>query len=142
MVEAITEKYGDITEKGDPRLLEARMTSRIEEFIPVDTGTKYSADAEKLYVWFVYDNFNKDEIKVEWVYLDDDYSIHTFKAKTGEDFGRGAFIMEKPDDGWALGNNKVIIRGGGIEEILTFSIIEGATVAVPLPFENGKITLE
>jgi len=142
MVEAIAEKYGDMTGKGDPRFLEARMTSRIEEFIPVDTVTKYSADAKELYVWFVYDNFGNDEIEVEWIYLDDDYSIHTFKVKTGEDFGRGAFILEQPDDGWVLGNYKVIIRGRGIEEVLTFSIIEGATVAVPLPFENGKITLE
>jgi len=142
MIKALAEKYGDITEKGDPRFLEARMTSRVEEFIPVDTVTKYSADAEKLYVWFVYDNFNKDEIEVEWIYLDNNYSIHTFKEKTGEDFGRGAYILEKPDDGWALGNYKVIIRGRGIEETLTFSIIQGATAAVALPFENGKITLE
>jgi hypothetical protein len=30
----------------------------------------------------------------------------------------------------------VIIRGRGIEETLTFSIIQGATAAVALPFEN------
>lgn len=142
MVEAIAEKYGDLSEKGDPQFLEARMTSRIEEFIPVDTVTKYSADAKKLYAWFVYDNFNNDEIEVEWIYLDDNYSIHTFKAKTGEDLGRGAFILEQPDDGWALGNYKVLIRGRGLTETLTFEIIEGATVAVSIPFENGKISLE
>lgn len=142
MVEALSEKYGDLTEKGEPQFLEARMTSRIEEYIPVDTVTSYSKDAKKLYAWFVYDNFNNDEIEVEWIYADDDYSIHTFKAKTGEDLGRGAFILEQPDDGWALGNYKVIIRGRGIEVTLTFEIIEGATVAAEIPFENGKITLE
>lgn len=142
MVKAIAEKYGDLTEKGDPRFLEARMTSQIEEFIPVDTVTKYAADAKKLCAWFVYDNFDNDEIEVEWIYSDDDYSIHTFKAKTGEDLGRGAFILEQPDDGWALGNYKVIIRGRGLTETLTFEIIEGATVAVPIVFEGGKIELK
>ena len=138
MVEAITEKYGDITEKGDPRFLEARMTSRIEEFIPVDTGTKYSADAEKLYVWFVYDNFNKDEIKVEWVYLDDDYSIHTF--------AKPARISVEAPSSWKavrrLGAGDYSITAAAALRRLDFSIIEGATVVVPLPFENGKITLE
>ena len=142
MVEAITEKYGDLTQKGEPRFLEARMTSRIEEYIPVDTVTSYSEDAKKLYAWFVYDNFDNDDIEVEWIYLDDDYSIHTFKAKTGDDLGRGAFILEQPDDGWALGNYKVIIRGRGLEEVLTFSIIEGAAIAIDLPYENGKIGLK
>jgi hypothetical protein len=30
--------------------------------------------------------------------MDNDYSIHTFESETGEDFGRGTFILEKPDD--------------------------------------------
>ncbi len=142
MVEAITEKHGDLTEKGDPRFLEARMTTDIEDFIPVDTVTKYSEDAVKLYVWFVYDNFDNDEIEVEFIYTDDNYSIHTFKAKTGSDLGRAVFSLERPDDGWAAGNYKVIIRGRGVTETLTFEIIKGDTVALAIPFENGKIELK
>lgn len=142
MIKAIAGKYGDLSQKGEPRFLEARMTSNIEDYIPVDTVTKYSKDAGKLYVWFVYDNFNNDQIEVEWIYVDESYSIHTFKAKTGEDLGRGAYILERPDDGWALGNYKVIIRGRGVEKTLTFAIIEGAMVAIPLSFENGNISLE
>lgn len=141
MVEALAEKYGDLTERGEPHFLEARMTSRIEQFIPVDTVTKYAEDSAKLYAWFVYDNFDNDDIEVEWIFTDDNHSIHTFKAKTGEKLGRGAFILERPDDGWALGNYKVSIRGRGLEEILTFEIIEGETVSTPLDFENGKIKL-
>lgn len=141
MVEALKGKYGDLTQKGEPRFLEARVTSNVEDFIPVDTVSKYSQDTQKLYAWFVYDNFNSGQIEVEWIYADDDYSIHTFKEQSGEDFGRGAFILEKPDDGWALGNYKVVIRGQGLVEILTFEIIAGATVATPLPFENGEIAL-
>lgn len=141
MVSAVTEKYGDLTEKGDPRFLEARMTSAMDDFIPIDTVSRYSKDAEKLYAWFVYDNFNKDEIEVEWTYADEDYSIHTFKETTGDDFGRGAFILERPDDGWALGNYRVIIRGRGIQEVLIFGIHEGATVAAPLSYESGKFAL-
>lgn len=141
MVAAVTEKYGDLTQKGDPRFLEARMTSSLDDFIPVDTVSKYSKDAEKLIAWFVYDNFNKDEVEIEWVYVDDDYSIHTFKETTGDDFGRGAFILEQPDDGWALGNYKVIIRGRGLEEVLTFGIHDGPTIAIPLTYENGEFAL-
>jgi len=37
MVEAITKKYGDLSQKGEPRFLEARMTSAVQDFIPVDT---------------------------------------------------------------------------------------------------------
>jgi len=141
MVEAISEKYGDLTEKGEPRILEARMTSDVQDFIPVDTVSKYSKDAKKFFVWFVYDNFDYDEIEVEWIYAESDYSIHIFTAQSGEDLGRGAFILERPDDGWALGDYEVIIRGGGVEEILTFVVITGATVATPLSYQNGKLSL-
>jgi hypothetical protein len=141
MIEAIKEKYGDITQKGDPRFLEARMTSQIEDFIPVDTVSKYSKDSTKLFAWFVYDNFNNDTLEIEWMYVEDDYSIHTFQSQTGDDFGRGAFILERPDDGWALGKYKVIIRGLGLSVTLPFEIHDGPTVSEPLPFENGKFTL-
>lgn len=141
MVEAITEKYGDLTQDGEPRILEAMVTSDVESFIPVDIVSKYSVNSEKLIAWFVYDNFHEAEVEIEWIYLDDNYSIHTFKSTTGEDFGRGSFILEQPDDGWVTGQYQVVIRGNGIREIVPFEIINGATVSVPLPFTNGKIEL-
>ena len=141
MVKAITEKYGDLTQDGDPRFLEAMMTTNVVNFIPVDRVSKYSKNTEKLYAWFVYDNFDEDELEIEWIYLTNNYSIHTFKSTTGEDFGRGSFILEQPDSGWATGKYQVIIRGRGIQETVPFEIIDGATVSVPLPFVNGKITL-
>jgi hypothetical protein len=141
MVEAITEKYGDLTKDGDPRFLEAMVSSNVDSFIPVDIVSKYSVNTEKLYAWFVYDNFYEAEVETEWIYLDDNYSIHTFKSTTGEDFGRGSFILEKPDDGWVTGKYQVVIRGNGIQETVPFEIINGVTVSVPLPFVNGKIKL-
>lgn len=141
MVEAITQKYGSLTEKGDPRFLEARMTSSTEDFIPTDTVSKYSKDVTKLFAWFVYDNFNKDKLEIEWIYIEDEYSIHTFQSQTGDDFGRGSFSLERPDDGWALGRYEVIIRGRGISVTLPFEIYDGPTLSEPLPFENGIITL-
>ncbi len=141
MVEAITEKYGDLTKDGEPRFLEAMVTSNVENFIPVDIVSKYSVNTEKLIAWFVYDNFNEAEVEIEWIYLDNNYSIHTFKSTTGEDFGRGSFILEQPDDGWVTGKYQVIIRGHGIQKTVPFEIINGATVSVPLPFVNGKIEL-
>jgi len=141
MVQAITEKYGDLTQKGNPRFVEAMVTSNVNNFIPVDKVSKYSKNSEKLYAWFVYDNFNNDKLEIEWLYLTTNYSIHTFQSTTGEDFGRGSFILEKPDDGWAVGNYKVSIRGRGLETTVNFEIIDGATVAVPLSINNGKINL-
>lgn len=141
MVQAITEKYGDLTQKGNPRFLEAMMTSTVQNFIPVDKVYKYSKNSEKFYAWFVYDNFNEDELEIEWIYLNTNYSIHTFKSTTGEDFGRGSFILESPDDGWAIGKYKVTIRGRGIETVIDYEVIDGATVSVPISFNNGKITL-
>ncbi|WP_319508931.1 hypothetical protein [uncultured Methanolobus sp.] len=153
IVEAVTEKYGDMTATGEPRLLEVMMTSSTQNFVPVDKVLKYSKDSEKLYAWFIYDNFNNDIISVEWIYIDSDYSIYTFESETGEDFGRGTFILEKPDDGWPLGNYKVIISGAGVEEYVEFEIIDGETVSIPLEvlagttidsqqagFENTKTT--
>ena len=141
MVEAITEKYGDLTQEGDPRFLEAWVTTNVDSFIPVDIVSKYARNTEKLYAWFVYDNFDEDELEIEWIYRDDNYSIHTFKATTGEDFGRGSFILEKPDDGWVTGKYEVIIRGRGIQKNINFEIIDGATVAVPLKIADGKFAL-
>jgi hypothetical protein len=137
IVDAVTDKYGDMTATGEPRLLEVMMTSSTENFIPVDKVLKYSKDSDKLYAWFIYDNFDYDVISVEWIYLDNDYSIYTFESETGEDFGRGTFILEKPDDGWPLGDYEVIISGAGVEESVEFEIIDGETVSVPLELLNG-----
>ncbi|MDG6243139.1 MAG: hypothetical protein QCH31_01930 [Methanolobus sp.] len=137
IVDAVTEKYGDMTASGAPRLLEVMMTSSTQNFIPVDKVLKYSKNSEKLYAWFIYDNFENDKVYVEWIYLDNDYSIHTFESETGEDFGRGTFILEKPDDGWPLGDYKVIISGAGVEESVEFEIIDGATVSIPLDLLDG-----
>ncbi len=48
MVEAITEKYGDLTQDGEPRLLEAMVTTNVESFIPVDIVSQYSVNTDKL----------------------------------------------------------------------------------------------
>jgi hypothetical protein len=137
IVDAVTEKYGDMTASGEPRLLEVMMTSSTVNFIPVDKVLKYSKDSEELYAWFIYDNFNYDTISVEWIYLESDYSIYTFESETGEDFGRGTFILEQPDDGWPLGDYRVVISGAGIEESVDFEIIDGATVSEPFDLLNG-----
>lgn len=137
IVEAVTEKYGDMTSTGEPRLLEVMVTSSTQNFIPVDKVLKYSKYSEELYAWFIYDNFDYDTITVEWIYLDTDYSIHTFESETGEDFGRGTFVLEKPDDGWPLGNYKVIISGAGVEESVDFEIIAGDTVSTPIDLMDG-----
>lgn len=141
MVSALTEKYGDLTQGGEPRFLEARVTTKVNNFIPVDTVSIYSQDTAELYVWFVYDNFDEDEIEVEWVYQNNNHTIHTFTSETGSDFGRGTFILERPDDGWPIGNYQVVIRGRGISTTVTFAIAAGATVATPLEIEAGKVTL-
>lgn len=140
MVNAITEKYGDVTQDGEPRLLEVMMTSSINNFIPVDKVLKYSKDSDKLYVWFVYDNFNNDVLTIEWTYLNDDYLIHTFESKTGEDFGRGAFILEKPDSGWPIGKYEVKITGAGVSESVEFEIIDGPTESIPLEILSNNVT--
>ena len=139
MVNVITEKYGDMTQDGNPRLLEVMMTSSINNFIPVDKVLKYSKDSEKLYVWFIYDNFNNDILTIEWRYLDQDYLIHTFESETGEDFGRGVFILEKPDDGWPLGKYNVKITGSGASESVEFEIIDGPTESIPLDLLSDNI---
>ena len=129
-----------MTASGEPRLLEVMMTSSTVNFIPVDKVLKYSKDSDELYAWFIYDNFNYDTISIEWIYLDNDYSIYTFESETGEDFGRGTFILEKPDEGWPLGDYRVIISGAGVEESVDFEIIDGATVSVPFDLLNSATT--
>jgi hypothetical protein len=47
IVDAVTDKYGDMTAKGEPRLLELMMTSATHNFIPVDKVLKYSKDSEE-----------------------------------------------------------------------------------------------
>ena len=141
MVEAVMERYGDLREDGEPRILEAMMTSSVHNHIPKDKVTSYNKETERLYCWFVYDNFNNGTIQIEWIYLDTDHSIHTFEAQAGEDFGRGTFILEKPDDGWPEGKYKVIISGESTEETVLFSINDKPTVSAEISFANGKISL-
>ncbi|WP_406671140.1 hypothetical protein V7O67_05250 [Methanolobus sp. ZRKC4] len=139
MVDAMTEKYGDMTQEGNPRLLEVMMTSSITNFIPVDKVLKYSKDSDNLYVWFVYDNFDNDVLNIEWTYLNEDYLVHTFESETGEDFGRGSFILEKPDDGWPIGNYEVKIMGAGVSESVKFEIIDGPTESIPLDLSSENV---
>lgn len=141
MVAALTNKHGDLREGGQPRFLEAMMTTKVDNGMPVDQVSKYSKSTKQLMVWFVYDNFNEDQIDIEWIYLPQNYSIHTFKAQTGKDFGRGTFILEQPNDGWPMGAYKVIIRGRGVESTVNFEIIDGQTVSVPIMAPSGKIEL-
>jgi hypothetical protein len=139
MVSVMTEKYGDMTQEGNPRLLEVMMTSSITNFIPVDKVLKYSKDSDNLYVWFVYDNFDNDVLNIEWTYLDEDYLIHTFESETGEDFGRGSFILEKPDEGWPIGRYEVKIMGAGVSESVGFEIIDGPTESIPLDISPENV---
>lgn len=132
MVKAITNKYGDMTKGGNPRFLEAMMTSEVKNFIPIDRVSAYSKKSPELLVWFVYDNFNNDNLIIEWIYLDEDYSIHTFTSVTGEDFGRGTFILKQPDDGWPIGSYRVTISGAGVSSSVDFEIIDGSTISKPL----------
>ena len=142
MLESLTEKYGNLAEKGGaPRFLEVMMTTYVENHIPRDSVSKYIQDTEELYVWFVYDNFDNDTLEIEWIYLDDNHTIHIFESQTGENFGRGTFVLEQPEDGWPTGNYKVIIRGGGIETSIPFEIISENMVSIPLEMGDGKITL-
>lgn len=141
MVNALTSKHGDLRESGPPRILETMMTSKVENGMPADKVSAYSKDSAKLYVWFVYDNFNEDTIEIEWVYLDRNHSIHTFKSQTGKDFGRGTFILEKPTDGWPLGSYRVIVRGKGVTSTVEFKIVAGATVSTPILLPGGKVEL-
>jgi len=140
VVDAITAKYGDLTQDGEPRFLEATMTSEIVNAIPVNKVSAFSKDEPKLAAWFVYDNFHKDVLNIEWTYQDEDYVIHTFKSETGDDLGRGTFILEQPDDGWPLGNYQVTISGAGVTESLTFKIIDGPTVSTPFNIEGVTIS--
>lgn len=130
-------KYGDITQKGEPRFLEPLMSSEIVNGIPKTVATSYSKEAEKFYFWFVYDNFNEgDPIKVTWKYLENDYAIHTFEAKAGGDFGRGTFILEKPDTGWLPGTFSVIVSGRGIQGGLNFFVNNEPTKTAKLTWEK------
>lgn len=141
MVSALMDRYGDLREHGEPRILEAMMASNLVNAIPIDRVTAYSSEAEKLFAWFVYDNFNKDLLTVEWIYLDTDYTIHTFEAQTGENYGRGTFILERPEDGWPTGDYRVIISGAGVQEVVDFNIVDGATVSTPIEIKDGQLAL-
>ncbi len=117
------------------------MTTKVENGMPSDRVSEYAKGTKNLYAWFVYDNFNEDTLEIEWLYLTQNHSIHTFQSKTGTDFGRGTFILEQPDDGWPTGNYRVIIRGRGISATIDFKITDGATVSVPVMLPGGQVEL-
>jgi hypothetical protein len=117
------------------------MSSDVKDYVPSDKVLKFSKDTSQLYAWFVYDNFKEnDVINVEWKYLDTNFVIYTFNSSAGGDFGRGVFILEKPDTGWPLGKYQVTISGMGASSAVNFEIIDGATVTTPLPFDTAAAT--
>jgi len=141
MVNALIAKHGDLRGSGPPRIIETMMTSRVENGMPADRVSEYSKDTKNLHAWFVYDNFNEGEIEIEWIYRDRNHSIHTFKAKTGKDFGRGTFILEQPSGGWPLGSYAVIVRGMGVSSTVEFKMVAGATQSTPILLPGGKVEL-
>ncbi|MFA5400870.1 MAG: hypothetical protein WC359_10545 [Dehalococcoidia bacterium] len=141
MINAITDKYGDLRESGSPRILELMLTSNVVNYIPADRVSQYSKDTDKFFAWFIYDNFNENTISVEWIYLDDDYSIGTSQSKTGKDFGRGSFTLEAPDEGWPLGSYRVQVSGAGVTESVDFSVVDGATQSVAILLPDGSVDL-
>lgn len=142
MIDHITEQYGDLTARGEPRFLELTMTDNLVNFIPMTSVSKYSKDLNEFNVWFVYDNFNNDVIFVEWKYLETDEIIHTFESQTGENFGRASFVLEAPVDGWPLGQYEVTVSGRGIEEKINFEVIDGPTVSRPLEFIDIDVDID
>ena len=65
MINAVTEKYGDLREQGSPRILELMLCSSVVNHIPADRVSQYSSNTPKFYAWFIYDNFNEATISVE-----------------------------------------------------------------------------
>ena len=141
VMDHFTDKYGEVTQGGSPRIIEFLMTSNIVEKLPVDKVLTYSSGSDKQHVWFVYDNFEKgDDISIEWKYLETDKIIKTFNSQTGKDFGRGFFSLDilenMPDNKWPLGDYSIIIAGEGVSEKIFFSVIEGDTIITNLPWEE------
>lgn len=141
MVNAVTKKYGDLQQFGNPRILELMVSSSVVNHIPSDRVSQFSSSAPKFHAWFIYDNFSEGTVSIEWLYLDDNYSIGTLKAKAGKDFGRGAFILEAPDDGWPLGKYRVKVSGQGVTEQVDFQVIKGNTVSTAILLPDGSVDL-
>lgn len=128
------EKYGDLSEKGEPSFLEATTSSNIIDYMPIDMKTEFSLTDKYIHFWFLYDNFKDgDELVVEWKYLDTDEVIATLSTSTGEDFGRGTSILESPDEGWPEGNYRVIVESSDyrIEKLVEFSVVGEPEVVEP-----------
>jgi hypothetical protein len=133
-----TQKYGDPRGTGAPNIIEPIVTTSITDFMPADIVSKYSKDASAFYVWFFYDNFAEaDTITITFKYLDDGTVIHAFNSKGGGDYGAGSFTLSAPDGGWPVGNYEVTVAGKGVSKSVKFEVIDGATVASPLPYETA-----
>ena len=129
-------KYGDPNGAGAPRIIEPIVTTSITDFMPADKVLKYNKDVPAFHVWFFYDNFAEtDAITVTFTYLDDGTTIHTFNSKGGGDYGAGSFTLQKPDEGWPLGNYEVVVSGKGVSESVKFEVIDGPTVKEALPYD-------
>lgn len=141
MFDELNGKHGDLTKDGDPRIIELMVTTETEDFIPKDRVSKYSSSTPEFKVWFVYDNFDNEEVEIEFIAVDDDYSIYTFTSKTGEDCGRADFTLEAPDDGFPIGNYKVVVSGAGVTAEKTFEVYDGDTVSTPIILPDGSIKI-
>ena len=145
VLEHFKDKYGDITKSGTPRIIGSLVTTNIEENLPVDKVLKYSNSVDTFYLWFVYDNFKEnDAIEIKWTYNEKNKVIQTSNTKTGDDFGRGSFSLEKPsnlvDNKWPLGEYTITISGNDIIETVEFSVIEGKTITTNLPWGEAVET--
>ncbi len=142
MISALNKKYGNLTGDGEPRIIELMVTTETEDFIPKDKVSKYSSSTPEFKAWFVYDNFDNEEVEIEFIFTDESHSIYTFTSETGDDFGRSDFTLESPDGGFPVGNYKVVVTGAGVTATKTFEVYDGATISTPIILPDGTVNID
>jgi len=130
------EKYGNLDEQGESRFLEVLVTDKIENNYPLTKVSSFSVDTEGFAIWFVYDNFKpNDEINVAITYIDTDEVMFVLPLRAVKDYGRVIFNLQKPLQGWFIGDYEILLIGNNINQTIGFSITEEQTIEQVLSWE-------
>jgi hypothetical protein len=135
--------YGDPRGAGTPTFIEPMVSTNVVDSMPVDKVTAFTKNTDKIFFWVFYEHFTMgDTITMNMVYTTNGNTVLSSTQPTGGEYGAASGSVSAPSGGWPVGNYQVTFSGRGATKTDDFTVIDGATTTVPLPYSGAVQTTQ
>jgi hypothetical protein len=114
------------------------VSSHVVNDMPVDKVTAFSKSTDKIFFWVFYEHFTVgDTISMKMVYTPTSQTVLSSTQPTGGEYGAATGSVSAPSGGWPVGAYQITFSGRGVTKTVDFTVIDGATTTVPLPYAGA-----